>query len=247
MFFMRLRRGAKWAFIVLIFAFAFGFLFSGVGGGGGGDVISQLLGMRGSNATKSAESDVSKHPNRASAWIRLAQVYDGQNKRGDAIKAYEKYLKLKPNESGGFAQLGRLQQEIATLRWNRYQEVQSEMTVASGPLTTNPLDTIAGTDYLSTAYKNLLNTQLTNAYGSYLTAARAWESTYKSYARAVPKTNVMQLATVEFQLGQAASSAADYPSAIKAYKNFLRLTPKSPLATQVKKILAELQKANANS
>jgi len=248
MFFMRLRRSAKWAFIVLIFAFGFSFLFAGVGSGGsGGDVIQELLGMRGGNPVKSAEKDVAKHPNNASGWIRLAQVYDGKDRRGDAINAYKKYLTLKPKDSSGFAQLGRLQEEVTTLRWYRYTAVQSEMAVVSGPLNSDPLQTLAGSDSLIAAYTTLLTTKLSNAYGSYVTAAQAWESTYKSYAKAVPATNTIQRAQVELQLAQAASSAADYTTAIKSYKTFLRLTPKSPLAAQVKKVVAELQKASSSS
>jgi len=75
MFFMRLRRGAKWVFVLLVFAFAFTFLFSGVGGGGGGDVIQQLLNMRGGNPVKSAEKTVKKHPRDAEAWNSLALLY----------------------------------------------------------------------------------------------------------------------------------------------------------------------------
>src|SRR5450830_900984 len=86
MFFMRLRRSAKWAFIVVVFAFAFTFLFAGVGSGGsGGDIVQELLGMRGGNPVKSAESDVSKHPNSAKALSALALAYDGADRRGDAI------------------------------------------------------------------------------------------------------------------------------------------------------------------
>ena len=203
--------------------------------------------MRGGNAVKSAENDVAKHPQNASARVRLAQVYDGQNRRGDAIAAYKKYLKLKPNDTSGLAQLGRLQEEVVTLRWNRYSAVQSELTINTGPLNTASLQTLAGSDSLLTAYTTLLTTKLSNAYGSYITAAKAWESTYKTYAKAVPATNAIERAQIELQLAQAASSAADYATAIKSYKTFLRLTPKSPLAKQVKQVLAQLQKATPSS
>jgi tetratricopeptide (TPR) repeat protein len=246
MFMVRLRRSAKWAFIVLIFAFAFSFLFAGVGGGAG-DIVQELRNMRGgSDPVKSAEKDVAKHPRNASALNRLALAYGVKDRRGDAINAYKKYLKLKPNDQSGFAQLARLQEEVTALRWNRYAAVQSEMVAASGPLGSDPLQTLAGTDPLLGAYTSLLTTKLSNAYGSYTTAAKAWESTNKSYAKAIPKTNTLLRANVELQLAQAASSAADYTTAIKSYENFLLLTPKSPLAAQVKKILAELQKASSS-
>jgi len=246
MFFMRLRRSAKWAFIVLIFAFGFSFLFAGVGSGGsGGDVIQELLGMRGGNPVKSAEKDVAKHPKNASAWIQLANAYVGKNRRGDAINAYKKYLKLKPNDPSGFAQLGRLQEEVTALRWNRYAALQSELAVVSGPLSSDSLQTLAGSDSLLTTYTTLLTTKLSNAYSSYIAAAQTLESTYKSYAKAVPETNTIQRAQIELQLAQAAQYAGDYTTAIKSYKSYLRLMPKSPLAAQVKKVLAELQKTSS--
>ncbi len=246
MFFMRLRRSAKWAFVVLIFAFAFSFLFAGVGGGAG-DIVQELLGMRGGNPVKSAEKDVGEHPKKASAWIKLAQVYDGKDRRGDAINAYKKFLKLKPNDLTGLAQLGRLQEEVAALRWNRYSALRSELTVVSGPLSSDPLQTLAGSDSLVTTYTTLLTTKMSNAYSSYVAAAQTLESTYKSYVKAVPKANTIQRAQVELLLAQAASYAADYKTAIKSYKSFLRLTPNSPLAAQVKKVLAELQKGSSSS
>jgi len=245
MFFMRLRRSAKWAFIVVVFAFAFSFLFAGVGSGGsGGDIVQEILGSRGSDAVKSAEKDVAKHPNNASGWIRLAQAYDGKDRRGDAINAYKKYLTLKPKDSSGFAQLGRLQEEVTTLRWYRYQKLQSELAVASGPTGSDPLQTLAGTDQLLSAYASLVSTKANSAYNSYINAAKAWEGTYKRYAKAVPVSSTLQRAQIEFQLAQAASSAGDYATAIKSYETYLRLTPKSPLAAQVRKVLVELRKAS---
>ncbi len=246
MFLMRLRRSAKWAFIVLIFAFAFGFLFAGVGSGGGADIISQLLGMRGGNPVKSAEKEVAQSPRNASALITLAQAYDGAGRRSDAINAWKKYLTLKPKDTSALSQLGRLQQDIAILRFDRYSALQSTLSVASGPLGSDPLQALAGTDLLLGAYVGQQTTKVSNAYGSYTTAARAWEDTYKKFAAAVPKTDVLQRAQVELQLAQAASSAADYPTAIKSYETYLRLAPKSPLTPQIRKALAALRKVTGS-
>jgi tetratricopeptide (TPR) repeat protein len=248
MFFMRLRRGAKWAFIVLIFVFAFTFLFAGVGGGGGGsNVIQELLGMRGSgDAVKSAEKAVKNNPHDTSALQRLAQAYIAKQRRGDAINTYKQYLRLKPNDLSVLPQLANLQQELAVLRWYRYSNLQSELTVVYGPLSTDPLQTIAGTDTLLSNYSNSLSTKLSEAYASYVGAAKAWEDTFKRYAKAVPMSNTLQRANVEYQLAQAAYNAGDYSVAIKSYKTFLKLTPKSPLAAEAKKALAELQKASSS-
>jgi tetratricopeptide (TPR) repeat protein len=246
MFFMRLRRGAKWAFIVVIFAFGFSFLFAGVGSGSGGsDVIQQLLGMRGGDPIKAAEKDVAQHPHNAHYLAALALAYDGKGRRGDATNTYKKYLKLKPKDTSALSALSRLQQEVATLRWDRYVSLKSDMTIVYGPLSSDPLDSLAGTDMLISAYSSLQTTKITSAYTSYTAAAKDWESTSKLQAKAVPATDTYQRANVELQLGEAAYSAGDYTVALDAYKVFLKLVPKDSRAAQVKKAVAQLRKLGA--
>lgn len=247
MFFMRLRRGSKWAMIVVVFAFAFTFLFAGVGSGGsGGDIIQELLGMRGGNPVKSAEKDVSKHPKSARALSALALAYDGADRRGDAINTYEKYLKLKPNDTNVLAQLSRLQSEVAALRFARYERLQSRLMIIYGPLRTDPLATLAGSDSLLGAYSNTLTSELSSAYNSYALASKDWESTSKLYLKAVPATDKFRRANIELELAQAASSAGDYSVAIKAYEDFIKLVPKDTRVPQVKKILVQLRKAGSS-
>jgi tetratricopeptide (TPR) repeat protein len=241
MFFVRLRKGSKWVFIAVIIAFAFTFLFAGVGSGssGGGDIIQELLGMRGgSDPVKVAEKAVAKNPHNAIALVQLAQAYDAKQRRDDAINTYETYLKLKPKDSGVLLQLSRLQQEVTSARWARYSILQSNLAVASGPLGSDPLPAL-GTDSLLSAYSSLLTTKVSNAYGSYVTAAKSWEDSYQRYA-------ALQRAQINFELGQAAASATDYPTAIKAFESYLKLTPKSPQAASVKQALAQLRKISGN-
>jgi len=244
MFFVRLRKRSKWVFIAVIIAFAFTFLFAGVGSGGsGGDIIQELLGMRGgSDPVKVAEKNVAQHPHNASALVQLAQAYDAKQRRGEAMNAYTKYLKMKPKDTGALVQLGRLQEEVTNLRFNRYAARQSELLIATGPLSSDPLQTLAGTDLLLGAYTNLQTAKVSSAYGSYMTSATAWENTYKQYAKAVPMKNTFQRANVELELARAASSATDYATAIKSYETYLQLNPKSSLTPQIKKVLVELRK-----
>jgi tetratricopeptide (TPR) repeat protein len=249
MFFTRLRRGSKWVFIAVIFAFAFTFLFAGVGSGGsGGDIIQELLGMRGgSDPLKSAEKAVAKNPHNAGALIRLAQAYNTKQRSGDAIRTYEKYLTIKPKDSSVLLQLGLLQRNTTAVRWERYAGLQSKLTLASGPVASDPLQTLVGIDSLTSAYTSLLTTKVSSAYGSYTTAAKAWESTEKHYLATVPASSTLQRAQIELELAQAAASAGHYPTAINSYETFLRLTPKDSRVAQVKKALVELRKASSSS
>jgi tetratricopeptide (TPR) repeat protein len=246
MFFMRLRRGAKWAFIVVIFAFAFSFLFAGVGGGSGSsDVIQQLLGMRGGDPIKGAENDVAKHPHSAHYLAALALAYEGKGRRGDAITTYTKYSRLKPKDTGALSALSRLEQEVATLRWDRYASLKSGMTIVYGPLSSDPLDSLAGTDTLISAYSSLQISKINSAYTSYTMATKAWESTCKLWIKAVPTSDLYQRANVELQLGESAYSGGDYTVALNAYTTFLKLVPKDSRASQVKKAVAQLRKLGA--
>jgi tetratricopeptide (TPR) repeat protein len=241
MFLVRLRKGSRWVFVAIIFAFAFTFLFAGVGSGSG-DIIQQLLGMRGTNPITSAEGNVAKHPHNAVALMQLAQAYDGKQLRGPAMNTYVRYLKLKPKDTSALAQLGNLQQQVAALRFDRYSGLQSELSIATGPLSSDPLQTLAGTDSLLSTYVSLQTSRVSSAYGSYLTAATTLENTYKRYAQAVPMKATLQRAQVELELAQAASGATHYKTAIASYELYLKLNPTSPLKPQIKKVLGELRK-----
>jgi tetratricopeptide (TPR) repeat protein len=254
MFFMRLRRGAKWAFIILIFFFAFGFLFSGVGGSG--DIIQQLLGMRGGNATKSAEDEVKAHPQRLTAWTNLASLYERDGRHGDAVNAYEKALKVKPKDTGALANLAGIWQSIAALRFNRYAILQAKLESAQGPVGTGLFQPVLGADSnsLDTTYTSILTTKLFQAQASYMNAAKSWEDAYKRYAKVIPANTPVARAQVSYQLGVAAENAMDYKTAITSYKaaiknyeNALRLNPKDTYLknaiSSIKKELAAVQKA----
>jgi Tetratricopeptide repeat len=246
MFFMRLRRGAKWVFVLLVFAFAFTFLFSGVGGGGGGDVIQQLLNMRGGNPVKSAEKTVKKHPRDAEAWNSLALLYEGKGRQTDAIKAYETFLKLKPNDLVGLSQISNIWREITTQRWSEYATVTQDLQNTSGPLGSNdPVQKFLGvSDPLLEPYTQTLTTKSNEAYGAYLKAATSWESVNRRYLKATPKGDKLARAQAVLQLGESAANANDLATTIKSYKEYLRLVPGSKLAPQVRKALAAAEKAN---
>ncbi|MGD0167598.1 MAG: tetratricopeptide repeat protein [Gaiellaceae bacterium] len=248
MFFIRLRRGAKWIFVLLVFAFAFGFLFQGVGGGGGGDIISQLLGMRGGNPITSAEQKVKQHPRDTIAWQQLAVLYDGKNREADAIRAYNAMLKLHPKDTSGLSGLSQIWGKVAGERWSAYATAQADLTSVAGPLgqSSNPLDKWVGQDPLLTPYITSLTTTANSAYTAFLNAARSWETVSRRYLNAIPASSAIMRAPAELQLAEAAANAGDTKTAIKSYQSYLRLAPKSPYAAQIRKLLAQLQKSGAN-
>src|SRR6059036_2239613 len=89
MFFPRLRRQAKWVFLLLAFVFAGGFVFFGVGSGstGLGDLLRgnfNIFGNNGSSTNSSAVKNALKktqaHPKDPNAWNDLASAYQTDGK-----------------------------------------------------------------------------------------------------------------------------------------------------------------------
>jgi tetratricopeptide (TPR) repeat protein len=254
MFFMRLRRNAKWVFVLLIVVFAFSFLFAGVGTGtGGADLIQGLLGLRGGNAIESAESDVKAHPKSVEALKNLASLYVTAKRNMDAVRTYEKALKLSPNNTGALSSLSSIWQGMTEARYERYLTLQAKLSAAEGPLGTNIFQPVLGstsTDPLISEYTNGLTTKLIMAETSYTTAARSWEDAYSRYAKATPTTGAAARGQVEYNLAYAAEFANDIPTAIKslkaAIKDYQSVLRSSPKNTQIKDAIAALQKELAS-
>src|SRR5205809_1888676 len=128
MFFPRLRRQAKWVFLLLAVIFAGGFVFFGVGSGstGLGDLLRgnfNIFGSGGgstnSSAVKSALKKTRAHPKDPDAWNALATAYSSDGKTADANKAYEHVLKLRPNDTSAI-------QSVAAFYETRAQDKATE-------------------------------------------------------------------------------------------------------------------------
>lgn len=250
MFFIRLRRHAKWIFVVLAAAFAFTFLFAGVGSGGsGGDILSWLLGHRSSDPLKKAEKDVEKNPKNAKALLVLAQAYQGKDRLDESAATFERYLKLKPHDTNAIQQLGAMWQDRAQTDCGNYQnaeQVYANLAASSG-LGLGSLDSKIGQDALSAPVLESANQKVTEAYIACATSVQTWVSTYQRYVRAVPAGQTLEKARAEYQLGRVAGMAGQFKLAIAAYQRFLKLTPNDPLAKEARKQVAALRKEQRNS
>jgi hypothetical protein len=113
MTFMRLRRHARWAFVLMAVIFAFGFAFAGVGSGstGIGNLLNgglSIFGGSGSstpNVVKDAQKKLDKaeksHDQRkiAGALVALGRAQSSKDRSADAEKTYARYLKLSPHDA----------------------------------------------------------------------------------------------------------------------------------------------------
>ncbi len=204
-------------FVLLALVFGVGFVVFGVGGGIPGTSLGDILHSSGSSSgtSESALRDrIQKNPK-------------------DALAALQQYTKLRPKDTVVLAELG----SLYLTQGNQYQAVakraQQEFAAANPgaflpslaastgqPVLTDPI-TQPTTQDASTKF----NEASANAQGAYTGAVNA----LKRLAKVTPKDPQAQL-----QLGTAAETAGDLPTAIAAYKTVLKLAPTDPNAPKIR-------------
>jgi tetratricopeptide (TPR) repeat protein len=246
LFFQRLRTHAKWAYVFLAVAFVLGFVLLGVGSGTNGltDAFQSAFnfGSSGGTSIGSLEGKTKKHPENAKAWRDLATAYEQKQRTQDAVTALEHYTALRPKDDSGFAELASQYTSLAQKDAADYQTAQAELSTISPATTFAPSSTtVLGKVYadpkaLQDPISQLLVTQATTksqtAFTSYTTAQQNAERAFTKLAKLTPND-----VTVQYQLGQAATAAGDYKTAVAAYQKFLKLAPTDVDAPQVRQLL----------
>jgi Flp pilus assembly protein TadD len=243
LFFNRLRAQAKWMFVLLALVFGVGFVVFGVGGGIPGTSLGDIL-HNSSSSSGQSESDlrdkIAKNPKDAAAYKQLADVLQQNHKTREAITALQQYTKLRPKDTTALGTLGALyitqgnqfqrqanaaQAEFATANPGSFLP---SLTASTGqPVLTDPI-TQPTTQDASTKF----NQASANAQAAYTGAVNA----YKRVTKITPNDTNSQL-----QLGSAATTAGDLPTAIAAYKKVLKLAPTDPIAPKVRQQIKLLQ------
>src|SRR5438045_8310250 len=135
LFFMRLRRQAKFAYVILAVLFAVTFAFVGVGSGTSGleDLFTNLnlFGHHGGTSVSSALKETQKHPQSAKAYRDLATAYESDQKTASAISALQQYTTLKPKDATGWSELAGLQLSLAQDFAKQYQEAAGAQQLAA--------------------------------------------------------------------------------------------------------------------
>jgi hypothetical protein len=148
LFFSRIRRQAKWAYVLLAVLFAVTFAALGVGSGQGGlqNFFSNIFSSSGGSSISKLQSQTEKHPRDAGAWKQLAVAYAGKQRNEDAVNAMAQYTQLRPNDAAGWSQLGQFQSTAAATNAQLYAFAQSQasswQTATYNPLT--PTGKLAG-------------------------------------------------------------------------------------------------------
>lgn len=244
MFFPKLRRHAKWMFVLLALVFGLGFVVFGVGAGGigVGDILRGGGGSKGDTpSVKDARKKIAANKQDAQAYRDLATALQSDGKGDESIQPLEQYTALKPKDTDALRELAGLYLAKA----NRFQQdVQVEQLraqyLSGGSFFNQPLELgkgqSLGQDEISKAIEATSSTAVAKAYTAASEAFASANQTYQRLAKAAPDD-----ANVQLELAQVAQQTGDAKGAIAAYERFLKLAPDDPSAPIVKQQIKQLK------
>ena len=244
LFFERLRRHAKWAYVALAVLFAVTFAFLGVGSGSSGlsDLFTNLNLFHHSGTSLSAAIKATQeHPKDPQGFRDLATAYEAKGDTGNAIAALQQYTALKPKDGKALTELGGLQLTQAQTYVTEYQNAAAAQSAAapSQPfLPTGTLGTALGTNPIEQAAASGASAATQDAYQRAVLAYQQAVQSYQAFAKLRPNDP-----NAQFQLAMAAQSAGQNSVAVTALKKYLALNPSSSNAAQVKALIKQLSPA----
>ncbi|HLY94507.1 MAG TPA: tetratricopeptide repeat protein [Gaiellaceae bacterium] len=243
LFFSRLRRRAKFAYVILAVLFAVTFAFLGIGSGSSGlDQLFQninIFGSSGSSVSK-ALKEVQKHPNDPAAFRKLATAYESKGDTINAISTLQQYTTLRPKDAKVWAELGGLQLQNAGQFASDYRAVAANQQLSApstlfAPPPTSKLGKALGTNQVELAAASVLNAQLQNLAQQANLGYQNAVASFQKVADLEPNNS-----NAQFQLAQAAQTAGSRTAAVAAYRRYLKLNPNSPSAAQIKALIKQL-------
>lgn len=242
LFFVRLRRGQKWVYALLALIFAVTFAGVGVGSGTGGlsQLYSGLFGS-GGNPVSKAKAEIKKDP--AKGYRELATAYEANGDTANAVTALQSYLNVNKKDANAWMELGGLELSQAQTYANQFQSAQQASALADPSQPFQPAGALAstlGTNPAYTTASQLASNRTSMLSQQVATATSGAVTDYKKAAKLQPHNP-----STQEQLATAAENAGDYPTAIAAWKHWLKDSPGSPQATQIKSHIKQLEKALA--
>jgi len=242
LFFMKLRRHAKWAYVVLAILFAATFAAVGVGSGSNG--LSQLFsglfgGSSSGTSVAAAQAEIAKHP--AKGYRDLARAYEGKGETASAVGALQSYVGLKPKDGLAWTELGGEQLSLGSKFSSRYQRAQAAEQAANPGQSILPSGTLG--QALATNPLEQLNSQKSNALLTQYSqqASAEYGAALQSYQKAAklrPKDPQAQ-----YNIAQAAQAEGQYQIEVTALKKYLALYPTSPQKGEIKSLIKSLTAA----
>jgi len=242
LFFMRLRRQAKLMYVLLAVLFALTFAFLGVGSGSGGGLDQLFQGLNifhhsGTSVSK-AQKEIKDHPSNPKGFRDLATAYEGRSDTAGAISALQSYTSLKKKDAAAWNELAGLQQSQAQVFLQAYQDAFNARQAAAPSqllMPTGKLGTAFGTNQLEQAAAQRADAAVNDLSQKVQLGYASVQSTYDRVTKLAPKDPSSWLS-----LAEAAQTAGDNATAVKGYKRYLKLTPGTSVAPQIKKLIKQL-------
>ena len=241
MFFPRLRRHAKWMFVLLALVFGLGFVLFGVGAGGVGvgDIFRDGGGGSGQSVSD-ARGATEERPDDPEAWLDLSIALQTEGETTEAIAALDRAIALRPNDADSYRQLASLHLTLAT---KRQQDAQLAQLAAayrapaqSFLLFAAPSGQSVLQDPIALGVNGQATERVTAAYQDAQTEATLAVDAYQQLAKLEPNDPNVQL-----EVAQAAQQTGDAATAIAAYEKFLELAPDDANASIVRDQLKQLR------
>jgi tetratricopeptide (TPR) repeat protein len=236
MFFPRLRRQAKWMFVLLALVFGGGFVIFGVGSNlpsGLGDVLRDVQ-HTDAPSVDDARDRVRENPKNPNAYRDLATALQQNQRPDEAIPPLERYVKMRPRDESALRELGGLYSS-KTNRLERDVAIASidVQAATTGSLVAPNLGDEAQGFFQQGAIEQAASTEANERYSELAgeldkTADKAFQ-TYRKLAQLVPKDAQLQLL-----IANSAEKGNNPKGAIAAYQRFLKLAPEDSSAPAVK-------------
>jgi tetratricopeptide (TPR) repeat protein len=242
LFFTRLRRRAKYVYVLLAVLFALTFAFLGVGSGSGSGLDQLFNGLNifhhSSDTVGKAQKEIKKDPKAAKGYRDLAKAYEGKGDTADAISAWQQYTTLKPKDVAALTELAGLQMTQAQDYLTQYQNAYQNRQLAA-PTTslfpTGKLGQALGQDKAEQVTAQSVDTVVQDLQQKTQLAFSNAVNSYTQVTKLTPKD-----ANAWFQLAQAAQQSGDYTTAVKGYKQYLKLNPESSSKAQIEQLIKQL-------
>lgn len=245
LFFNRLRRQAKWVFVLLALVFGLGFVVFGVGsdiGGGLGDLFRDGGGGGNTPSVEKALKQTKARPKDPVAWRALAEAYEVDQKDDQAIEAWTRFTDLRPKAVDGWSHLvalyeARVNHQTDEARLAAYEAQSAQQSIFLPP-TSSPLGRalLENPDRIAEAISAQANARYNRAFEARTKTLTTLVGVYSTLARLQPDEPALQL-----QLANAAQNAGQLQTALDAYREFLRLAPDANEAPYAKQQIKALE------
>jgi tetratricopeptide (TPR) repeat protein len=247
LFFSRLRRRAKFMYLLLAVIFAATFAFLGVGSGSSGlqDLFKNIniFGSSNGSSVSKALDEIKKNPNAAKGFRDLATAYEAKGDTVNAISALQQYTTIKPKDVKAWAELGGLQLSNAQSFAAQYQAAAANAQLSApssvfAPAATSKLGKAIGSNPIEKDSASQVNSTLNDLAQRANLGYQNAVSSFQKVTEIEPNNS-----NAQFQLASAAQTAGNPSVAVGAYKKYLKLNPDSPSAAQIRQLIKQLSPA----